>query len=113
MERGRVRHGLLLPRPGTRLHRQDGDVQELRDPEEGGAPERWIGGRILRKIPRRARRDQEEVVAVPPAPDPGVVCGEGGVQIESVLGGEVEVRGGVEIGEGREGSVVRDEDGGG
>lgn len=110
VERRRVRDRMLLPRPGPRLHRQSGDVEELRQFQKRGAPHGRVIAQRLREIPGGSGQDQEVVVTHVPVPHAGFVVLQEIVQFEAVLGAGVVVRT-VEVSQGVDGRVVREVDG--
>lgn len=112
MERRRVGNGDLLPRVGSRFERQDGDVVELGQFEEGGAPHGGVVCQGLGQVPGGAGGDEEVVVAAVALPDSGgIPVLEESEEVEAVLGAGVVVVGVVEVAEGIEAGVVREEDG--
>lgn len=101
---------MLLPRPGTRLQRQSGDIKELRQFEQRSSPHPRIVPQRLREIQSGSGQNQEMVVTHIPIPQIRVVPGQKFEQIEALLGAGI-VIGAVEVAEGVDAGIVREVDG--
>lgn len=101
---------MFLPRPRACLERQSGYVEELGNLQKRGSPEGRVVIQRLGEVPCGACHDEEVVVSHVAVPDLGVVLLEEMEEMEAVVGAGVVV-GAVEVAEGVEGGVVREEDG--